>query len=170
MRSCRPTGLTFLLFAGFPLIVAGQTGVEYGLGAGRAATMTAPAGKLGKGISGALSGLEKTLKSGPTAAESKAGSSSVSHPSAQAVPKEEADATKAPAKAPTYESAKGIQVGMGYEELIRRFGPALEITTGPGKKSIVYSGKDGDTQLEVLDGKVTSVETARRQSAVVVLK
>ena len=56
----------------------------------------------------------------------------------------------------TYEDPSLIQPGLEYEQLIDRFGPPLmELTTGPGMKSMMYANLDGSTRtVELLDDKV----------------
>jgi len=141
---------------------AGQTAVEYGLGAARAATTTAPAKGVGKAMSGLADSLDQTLKAGQPGSHTK--------PSAAATAKSAAKKSSAaaetpspsvhppPPPAPAWEDPSGIQTGLSYGELVRRFGPpALEITGAEGR-SVAYSGKNGAFQLEVRDDKVTSVE------------
>jgi hypothetical protein len=142
-----------------------QTAVEAGLGAARAGTMTAPAKEVGKGIAGAFGNLEKVLKSGDKG-QSDTSSSTVtsSKESAGAKP-------AAPAKpAPIYEDIKKVEVGLEYDELIRRFGPpALEVENVGGGKKLTYSSKAGSTQLEVKDGKVAAVNLPKAQQSVFIL-
>src|SRR5258707_8269266 len=54
----------FPLLCGLEGLLSGQAAVEYGLGAGRAATATAPAKGLGNAIGGVIGGLGKTHKAG----------------------------------------------------------------------------------------------------------
>jgi len=56
----------------------------------------------------------------------------------------------------TYEDPSLIQPGLGYDQLIDRFGPPLmELTTGPGMKSLMYANLDGSTRtIELQDDKV----------------
>jgi hypothetical protein len=125
---------------------AGQAAVEAGLGAGRAAITTAPASGIGKAISGLAGGLDK-------AGKGSAGSTTVT-----TVRMSPASTVKAPAAASNWEDAGGIETGLGYAELVRRFGPpAMSITSETGT-SLTYTGKAGMFQLEVRDGKVASVE------------
>ena len=156
---------TFLLVIALRSTVHAQAAVEAGLGAARAVTTTAPAQGLGKSIGGVFSGLDKALKSGQTPVDSAGGRTAPAGvaPQKKATPK---------ADAVTYEDPKQIQAGLAYDELVRRFGPAsMEIAGEAGRRMLIYSAKDGTTQVELLDEKVVSAETAKpRQSAVVVLK
>jgi hypothetical protein len=137
-------------------LMSGQTMVEAGLGAGRAAASTAPAAGLGKSIAGAMSNLDKTLKTADKATSSET----------IVLPKD--TAPTAPAK--TYEDIKKVEVGLAYEELVERFGPpSLEIAAGEGVRKLTYSGKEGSTRIEVKDGKVSSIQAPKPQQQSVVL-
>jgi hypothetical protein len=132
-----------------PGMAAGQTAVEAGLGAGRGAISTAPAAGIGKAMNGLAGGLHKTVKAGQG-------------PAAGAVPATAvriySSAKKAAPAASKWEDAGGIQTGLGYAELVRRFGPpAIEITGETGK-SLTYLGKAGTFQLQVRDDKVASID------------
>ena len=148
--------ISALLFAaGSSTALFGQAMVENALGAGRAATTTAPAGNLGKSINGLANGITEALKGAKGAGTN---SSGVSSESARPTT---THGTEIPAPKPgsTFESPMQIQEGMAYEDVIRRFGPPnLQITDGPGSKSLAYSSKDGGVKVEVQDGKVSSVE------------
>jgi hypothetical protein len=53
--------------------------------------------------------------------------------------------------------------------VIRRFGPAaFEVSAGPGTKTLAYPGKEGDIDVELLDGKVTKVARAKLQEIAIV--
>lgn len=168
------------LIAACPAAVA-QATAEYGLGAGRAATTAAPARNLGKGIAGVFDNLNKAAgAAGATAAEPDgsgmkkpspmptgrktrkltgqtqvrrgAGSTAATEPGPDAA---SAPPPQVAPRASVYEDASQIQPGIGYDELIRRFGPpSMAITTGPGKSSLLYSGGGGSYQVDVENGKV----------------
>ena len=130
-------------------IAYGQATVEAGLGAARAATSTAPAKGLGKSMSGLAGSLDKALKGTPKAESIAASTPAANAPSA-------APAT-ASAPAPSWEDPAGIELGLSYEDLVRRFGPsAMSITSGT-EKSLSYPGKAGTFQVTVQDGKVASI-------------
>ena len=134
----------------------GQAVVEYGLGAARAATTGAPA----KGVGKAVSGLARSLDKAVTAGQQRSDAEPVAATTAKPVAKTPASSSTptSPMPAPNWEDPSGIQTGLSYGELIRRFGPpALEITSTEGR-SLTYSGKNGAFQLEVQDEKVTSIE------------
>jgi hypothetical protein len=131
-------------------IAYGQATVEAGLGAARAATSTAPAKGLGKSMSGLAGSVDKALKAGTP----KASSAVVDTPAANAP---SAAPAMAPAPAPSWEDPAGIELGLSYEDLVRRFGPsAMSITSGT-EKSLSYLGKAGTFQVTVQDGKVASI-------------
>jgi hypothetical protein len=138
--------LSVLLFAG---ALYGQATVEAGLGAGRAATSTAPAAGIGKSIAGAFGSLNKTLNG--------------SGQSGDAVKTEIVTVRSTPATSPkrsakTYEPIAKAEVGLDYDDLIERFGPAaLEVAGEGGAKKLTYPGKDGTTQVEIKEGKVSAV-------------
>jgi hypothetical protein len=124
---------------------AGQATVEAGLGAARAATSTAPAAGLGKSMSGLAGALDKALKPGQPAAETR--------PAAKTSPEPEAK----PAAATKWEDPGGIETGLSYTELVRRFGPpALEIS-GEAGRSLTYMGKSGTFHVAVENDQVTGV-------------
>jgi hypothetical protein len=122
--------------------------VEYGLGAGRAATTASPAAGIGKAISGLAGGVvgvtEKPVKATPAA-------KSTAAPEAKAVPPE------TPAAASKWEDPAGIETGLSYADLRSRFGPpALEIT-GDAGKTLTYSSNAGAFHVEIEDDRVAAV-------------
>lgn len=125
---------------------AAQTGVEAGLGAARAATTTAPASGIGKAISGLVGSTDKT----------KPGSSGSG--GAATVTTVRLHSTSAKTTAASFEDPSGIPAGLGYAELVRRFGPPAMEITGETGTSLSYAGKAGIFQLQVRDGKVASIE------------
>lgn len=130
-----------------------QAMVENAMGAGRAATMTAPA----KGIGGALNNLEKTLNKTVGATEESTPPASPK-PAARTAASAPAAAAPAPAPVVHYEDAAQIETGLVYSVVVKRYGPpALEITTGTNTKTLSYRSRASILQIELLDGKVTSV-------------
>ncbi|HWB85839.1 MAG TPA: hypothetical protein VG675_16980 [Bryobacteraceae bacterium] len=141
-----------------------QSAVEYGLGAGRAATTTSPARGIGSSMSGIWSNVGKTIDSGQSNSTGSATTVTPSHTAKSARTK--AGSKRAPATAVAYEDASSIRAGMTYEELTKRFGPpSMSVTSGPGRKTLRYSGKRGQTELELQDGKVVSVNTTEANTA-----
>ena len=157
---------TGLLLLALPALLAAQAAVEAAMGAGRAATSTAPAEKTGKAIGAAFEKLNRTLESGkeaPTKAEP-AKSQSAKKPADSARPQKSAAATPKPAPSEpqpevTFEDPAGIQKGMDRDVVIRRFGPpSLTLTTGPGEETLCYSKKDANISVTTHEGKVSSVQ------------
>jgi hypothetical protein len=148
----------FLLLAGTPYrIAAGQSSVEYGLGASRAPTTTAPARGLGKQVGGLVDSLNHTVKS------QSAGAPETKSPEGPPKPvraiKSESKTTSYPASSTVvYENPQQIPVGVGYEELVRRFGPpSMSISTGAGRTTLSYLGHDGAVEVELDGGRVITV-------------
>jgi len=135
-----------LLMAG---TAAGQASVEAGLGAARAATTTAPAAGIGKSMSGLAGSLDKAVKGGKTGAD---GSTTVTTVRVHPTP----SASARPAV--HWEDPSGIEAGLSYTELVRRFGPPAMEITGEEGTSLSYAGKAGIVQLQVKDGKVALIE------------
>ena len=134
-------------------VASAQAMVENALGAGRAATSTAPMSGLGKSVSGIAGGLEKTLNKGVTITETR---SSGPVKTALVVP------PPPPAPEVHYDDPHQIESGILYDELVRRFGPAtLEITTSPLTKTLSYVNRTGAIQVEVREGKVISAAAPR---------
>ena len=126
-----------------------QSAVEYGVGASRAATSTAPAKGLGKSISGIAGSIDRVIKSQPSGSKAPAETSvrRVDRPS------------PSPKSTAVYEDLKHAEVGLSYEELVKRFGPpAMVVSASAGRKSLTYLTKDGPTQIEMQDQKVVSIK------------
>jgi hypothetical protein len=136
--------------------VAAQALVEFALGAGRAATSTAPAGRAAGSMSGIAAGLDKALKSAGYDPAATAGSTSKYAPPKAASAKAFVGPKLPP---PVYEDPLGIQTGLAYDEVLRRFGPpAIEFGTGPSTRTLSYPMKSGVVQVECEGGKVASVD------------
>ena len=57
-----------------------------------------------------------------------------------------------------FEDPRHIPAGIAYDDMVRRFGPpTMKITDGPGRFSLSYATKKSRVQVEMKDGKVTSV-------------
>jgi hypothetical protein len=137
---------------------AGQATVEAGLGAARAATTTAPARGIGDAVSGLAASLDKIVKAGQDSDAKSNGVTAVEtiRYSSTAAKTRSRSTSKSPA--PNWEDPSGIQAGLAYGEMVRRFGPpALEITDEDGR-ALTYSGKNGAFQVLVRDDKVASIE------------
>jgi hypothetical protein len=126
--------------------------VENALGAGRAATSTAPM----KGIGGALNNLEKTLNKSLNGTES-APAAPATHTASTI---ETVHVTPAVVTSPVlhYDEPKQIETGMLYPDLLKRFGPAtLSITTGMTTRILSYMSREGTFQVDLVDDKVTAI-------------
>ena len=176
--------LAFLLMATLCPTAVGQAAAEYGLGAGRASTTTAPARHIGTSMSdlfGSINkaaGVEGATATGPEAPGPEARPTTVQKarrrtPARQSAKPAETKAAAADAEpatppspappAPVYEDPQQIRAGIGYDEMVRRFGPpSMSITTGPGASTLRYSTNHGsDYQVDVEDGRVIAVAGAR---------
>jgi len=142
-----------LLLAGSPKLHA-QAMVENALGAGRAATTTAPAAGVGKSVNGLAGAVDSLLKAAPGAANS----------SAPAIQNIHATSTRGtvlptPKAGAKYEDPVKIESGMAYDEVLRRFGPpSLQFTDGPESISLNYRSKEGPVRVEMQSGKVSAVD------------
>ena len=153
-----------------------QAAAEYGLGAGQAATTGATARKLGTSLSDLFGTASKGVQqdqvrdepapSAPGVAAHKPTRTVRPKRSTALVTKKPAASAPSPATqeatqpspvppAPRYEDPPKIQAGIGYDELVRRFGPpSMSITTGPNRSMLLYSSGGTSYQVEVEDGKV----------------
>ena len=154
--SARGLAMSLLLASTTYHTAAGQASVEYGLGASRAATTTAPSRGLGKQIGGLLDSLNQTVKSQST------GTSETKSPTESAKPgraiKSESKTTSDPPPTVVYENPQQIPVGIGYDELVRRFGPpSMSISAGAGRTTLSYLGHGGAVEVELEGGRVVTV-------------
>ena len=160
-RSLACFSISFSLWLAMAGPAAGQAAAEAGLGAAGASTATAPSRGIGKSMSGLSDALQKALHPGEAAAEERpvpaATAKAHAKTTATGTPASASPATPPAVPAPTWEDAAGIEKGLAYEELVRRFGPpAMAITNGT-ERSLTYKGKDGMFQVEVRDGAVATV-------------
>ena len=158
IRSIGLLASSFLLLFVSEATISAQAIVESALGASRAATTTAPARGLSDAAVGIFGSLDKVLKAAQ-GQESSSIASSTSRSGRPAASKAKTDPAEATKPAPVYEDPLGIRVGLGYDELIRRFGPpSMQITSGPDAKTLSYLTKNGFVQVECENGKVTSAD------------
>ena len=165
-QSAPKIALGFVLMAGFCAARA-QSVTEYGSMASKSSTVGRRADSIGEQIGGVWGTLDKTIKSQERGTSQEASPDrTVERPAAQARRR----STRGTRTARTnYEDPSRIQPGLGYEELIRRFGPAsFEVSTGPGAKTLAYPAKDGDIDIELLDGNVTKVARMKAQEVAIV--
>jgi len=164
---------TAILLIALPAAMAAQAMVENAMGVSRAATSTAPAKKAGEAVGAALGGLGRALESADP------GTASTNATPAKATPAKATLAKPTPAKPTparpataqsaaetrkdeaTFEDPSGIQKGMEYAEMVRRFGPpSLTLTTGPGEETLSYAKKNATVGVTLRNGKVASVQKA----------
>jgi hypothetical protein len=143
---------------------AAQASVEYGMGAAAASGSAGALKGLGDTVSGALGNSEKTIATPTTTVIVPADPKRVvpatkTKPGSRSASKAAAKPAAPPAPKPIYEDARQIEVGMKYDEMIRRFGPpAMAITNGPDSKTFSYMSKGGPVQVEYSEDKVTSAQ------------
>lgn len=66
-----------------------------------------------------------------------------------------------PEPLPKYENPSQIQVGIRYDELIRRFGPPTLMVSNSQSSKLSYTTAEGTIEVEVLEGNVTSTRKPR---------
>ena len=161
----------FVVLLALDVPAAGQAAVEAGLGAGASSIGAAGTQGIGKSIGGVFRNLDETLRPQGNAGARPSDPPKASAPAKAAARRRSVGKTAVargkttPAvKPPTpgYEDAMQIQKGIGYEELLRRFGPpAMQIASGNDAKTITYVGHSGVVQLELRGGTVISVTTMK---------
>jgi hypothetical protein len=63
-----------------------------------------------------------------------------------------------PRRAPAFEDPRQIPAGIDYNEMVRRFGPpSMKITDSPSRTTFSYARLGTQVQVELQNGKVTSV-------------
>jgi hypothetical protein len=120
--------------------------------------MAGTAAGVGKSISGLSGALDKAFKAGQPVSDEQPAAATTAKPAAK-TPSTSATAT--PTAAPTWEDPGGVEPGLGYAELLRRFGPPAMAITGSAEGSLTYRGKDGMFQVKVRDGVVASIDKPR---------
>ncbi len=161
-RSVACLWVVFLLCLVMTGTAAGQATVEAGLGAAGAVTTAAPARGIGEALNGLAGSLEKTVGDWQHDSDAKPGGTvTVQVPAKRTIPAAKARLRSShipPPPTQNWEDPGGIQAGLSYAEMVRRFGPpTMEIMDDAGR-SLSYSGKDGPFQVHVSDDKVTSIE------------
>lgn len=165
-KSAPKIAMGFALAAGFCGAARAQAVTEYGSMASKSATVGQRANNISKSIGGVWGNLDKTIKSQDrSGAGSSQGASQGGTAQHTAVHSRRRNTRTA---ASIHEDPSRIQTGLGYEEVIRRFGPAsFEVSTGPGTKTLAYPSKAGGIDVELLDGRVTKVAPAKSQEVAV---
>jgi hypothetical protein len=151
--------LGFVLIAGLSASRA-QSVTEYGSMASKSSTVGQRANNISKEIGGVWGSLDKTIKSQDRGGVQETSPGRTVERAPVQSRRRKTSGTRAAAT--IHEDPRRIQPGLGYEELIRRFGPAsFEVSTGPGTKMLAYQGKDVDLDVELLDGRVIKVARAQ---------
>ncbi len=144
-----------------------QAVTEYDSEISRSVTTGRKANRISSEIRGVWQSLDKTLKS----AQEDGGAQEP--PSGRTLQRASGRSTvhgasKAHAVAVTREDPGGVQPGISYTELVRRFGrPDFEVTASPGTTTLTYFRKDGSIDLELQDGTVTKVAPSKPQEIAV---
>jgi hypothetical protein len=148
MRLSPRIGIAFLLPAVFCHAAAAQATTEYGSMAGKSATAGKRANSISHHIGGIWGSLDKTITGSQQHAPSQRTAQHARRQSRR----------RAHTASAMHEDPSRIAPGIAYQDLIRRFGPAtFAVTSGPRTSTLVYPGKNGDINVELLDGKVTRV-------------
>jgi hypothetical protein len=147
----------FVALAAFCGVAKAQAVTEYDSEISKSATTANKANHISSEIRGVWGSLDKTLKAshedvGPQeTSPSRTTQHAHSRITIQA-------ASRPPAVVAAREDPSGIQPGISYAELVRRFGrPDFEVTAGPGTTTLTYFRKDGGIDVELQDGKVAKV-------------
>jgi len=164
-RSVAYLWVVFVLSIVMTGTAAGQATVEAGLGAAGAVTTAAPARGIGEALNGLAGSLEKTVWDWQHDSDAKPGGAvTIAMPAKRATPAAKARLRSThvtPPPAQNWEDPSGIQAGLSYAEVVRRFGPPTMDIMDDAGRSLSYSGKDGAFQVHVADDKVTSIEKPR---------
>jgi len=155
VRSTACIAVSFSLWLWMAAPAAAQATVESGLGAARAVTTTAPARGIGKSMSGLAGSLDKALKGGQQGSNEQPAAPASARPAAKTG---STSPKTSPPPVVTWEDPSGIEPGLAYDELVRRFGPSSLAITAGAERSLTYPGKDGVFQVKVQDGVVTAIE------------
>jgi hypothetical protein len=146
----------FVALAAFSAVARAQAVTEYDSEISRSATTANKANHISGEIRGVWRSLDKTLKASQDVSSQETPPSRTTQRARSQVTIQAA--SRLPAVAATHEDPSGIQPGISYAELVRRFGrPDFEVTAGPGTTTLTYFRKDGGIDLELQNGKVTRV-------------
>jgi hypothetical protein len=160
--------VSFALVAAFGGPARAQAVTEYDSEISRSATTGSKANHISNEIGGVWRSLDKTLKA---SAEEHVGSQETSSVrTTQRAPRRSISrrAFRSSANTGTREDPSGIQPGISFAELLRRFGrPDFEVTDSTGTTTLSYLRKDGTIDLELQDGNVIKVASAKPQEIAV---
>jgi len=154
------------LVALLPALLSAQAAVESILTSAKSATTTAPAADAaGKVIGTSLDKIGQVFhdavgtKPAPAQVRSAPRAGAKSTAARRSTARGRGTAVPEPVPSVTYEDPAAIREGMEYEEVKRRFGPpAMQFTSGPGEELFSYSRTDQIVDVQIRNGKVTSVQ------------
>lgn len=182
-----------LICMALPACLAAQAIVEHTLGTAAAAATAGAAQHLGNTIGERIKKIGTALPTPPprtlkplTATVPGAIGASAAAPSATApratpsataegvtlalVPSTAASASPS-APAVSYEDPAGIQEGMDYAELLRRFGPpSMKYSSTAGGQTLCYTRPDHGLDVQLRDGKVATIHRSGQSADTVVLR
>jgi hypothetical protein len=162
-KSAPKIAMAFVLVAGSCAAARAQAVTEYGSMASKSATVGQRANNISKSIGGVWGRLDKTIKSQDPGSSGSSQGTSQSRTAQRTPVRSRRRNTRTAAT--IHEDPSRIQTGLGYEEVIRRFGPAtFEVSTGPRTRTLAYPGID----VELVDGRVTKLAPAKTQEVAVV--
>jgi len=162
-------GMPVIMVAVFCGLARGQAGVEYGNIDRRSSVTSRRTFGPGQEVGGVFRSLDRTLKASPDLAVSS--NPSLVPPTRRAGARSAKVITspRTPTPRKIYEDAVGIQAGMGYDELITRFGPpSFGVSSGTASETLAYSGSNGGVDVEVRDGVVAKVAATNPQEIAIV--
>ena len=166
-NSAPKIAMGFVLAAGFCTAARAQAVTEYGSMASKSATVGQRANNISKSIGGVWGSIDKTIKSQDRGSSGSSQGTSQSRTAQRTPVKSRRRSTHTAAT--VHEDPSRIQTGLGYEEVIRRFGAAsFEVSTGPRTKTLAYPSKNGGIDVELVDGRVTKVAAAKTQEVAAV--
>jgi hypothetical protein len=161
--------MSFALLAACGGPARAQAVTEYDSEISRSATTGSKANHISSEIGGVWRSLDKTLK---PSSDEHVGSQETSsgrttqHAHSRSISRR---ASRSSATAGAHEDPIGIQPGISFAELLRRFGrPDFEVTDSTGTTTLSYLRKDGTIDLELQDGNVIKVASAKPQEIAVV--
>ena len=161
--------ISFVLLAACGGPAKAQAVTEYDSEISRSATTGSKANHISNEIGGVWRSLDKTLKA--TSEEHVGFQETSSARTTQRAHSRSISrrASRSSATAGSHEDPSGIQPGISFAELLRRFGrPDFEVTDSTGTTTLSYLRKDGTIDLELQDGNVIKVASAKPQEIAVV--
>ena len=165
MRPIPLLSISVVLFAAFPDSVRAQAVTEYDGIVHKSATVGGKAHHITDEINGIWGSLDKTARK----ATENSGAQQINAPANVT----RRAAVRSGAAAPTsrraghgYADPHQIEPGLGYDELVQRFGPpAFGVTAGPGVRSLTYLAKGESIDVDLRDDQVVKVTAPKTQES-----